>query len=125
MANTENTECKVKCVGHDHEALLKKVKDELPNDELICDLADLYKIFGDTTRMKILFALFESEMCVCAIAELLGMEQSAISHQLRILRNAKLVGNRQEGKNVYYFLLDNHVRTIVAQGYEHIIEERE
>ncbi len=124
MQDQEAIDCKVKCGGHDHQELLKKVKGEMPKDELICDLADLFKIFGDTTRMKILFALFESEMCVCAIAELLGMEQSAISHQLRILRNAKLVGKRQEGKNVYYFLLDNHVRTIVAQGYEHIIEER-
>ncbi len=124
MADNEAVSCKEKCSAHDHAALLSKVRSEMPKDELICDLADLFKIFGDTTRMKILFALFESEMCVCAIAELLGMEQSAISHQLRILRNAKLVGNRQEGKNVYYFLLDNHVRTIVAQGYEHIIEER-
>ena len=109
---------------HNHKALLEKVKGELPNDELICDLADLFKIFGDTTRMKILFALLEEEMCVCAIAELLGMTQSAISHQLRILRDANLIGNRREGKTIFYFLLDDHVRTIVAQGYEHLIEER-
>ena len=108
----------------DHSALLRKVKDELPNDELICDLADLFKIFGDTTRMKIMFALLEEEMCVCAIAELLGMTQSAISHQLKILRDADLVGKRREGKTIFYFLLDDHVRTIVAQGYEHITEER-
>lgn len=103
--------------------ILKKVRDELPTDELLCDLADLYKLFGDTTRMKILFSLFESEMCVCAIAELLGMTQSAISHQLKILKNANLVGNRREGKTIYYFLSDDHVRTIVAQGFEHLIEE--
>ena len=110
---------------HNHQALLEKVKGELPNDELICDLADLFKIFGDTTRMKILFALLEEEeMCVCAIAELLGMTQSAISHQLRILKDANLIGNRREGKTIFYFLLDDHVRTIVAQGYEHLIEER-
>lgn len=110
---------------HDHAAVLCKVKSELPSDELICDLADLFKIFGDTTRMKILYALHESEMCVCAIAELLGMTQSAISHQLRILFDKKLVGKRREGKTIYYFLLDEHVRTIIAQGFEHLTEEKE
>ncbi len=110
---------------HNHNLILEKVRKELPTDELLCDLADLFKIFGDTTRMKILFSLFESEMCVCALAELIGMEQSAISHQLKILKNKKLVGNRREGKTVFYFLLDDHVRMIVAQGFEHLIEERE
>ena len=108
---------------HDHEAILQKVRQDLPTDELLCDLADLYKIFGDTTRIKILYALLESEMCVCAIADLLGMTQSAISHQLRILKDADLVGKRREGKTIYYFLSDDHVRTIVAQGFEHLIEE--
>ena len=108
---------------HDHEAILEKVKHELPTDELLCDLSDLFKIFGDTTRIKILYSLFESEMCVCAIAELLGMTQSAISHQLKILKDANLVGNRREGKTIYYFLSDNHVRTVIAQGFEHLIEE--
>ena len=109
---------------HDHEVILRKVRQELPTDELLCDLADLFKIFGDTTRIKILYALLESEMCVCAIADLLGMTQSAISHQLRILKDADLVGKRREGKTIYYFLSDDHVRTIVAQGFEHLIEER-
>ena len=108
---------------HDHEAILRKVRQELPTDELLCDLADLFKIFGDTTRIKILYALLESEMCVCAIADLLGMTQSAISHQLRILKDADLVSKRREGKTIYYFLSDDHVRTIVAQGFEHLIEE--
>ena len=108
---------------HDHEAILQKVRQELPTDELLCDLSDLFKIFGDTTRIKILYALLESEMCVCAIADLLGMTQSAISHQLRILKDADLVGKRREGKTIYYFLSDDHVRTIVAQGFEHLIEE--
>ncbi|MBR1457563.1 MAG: helix-turn-helix transcriptional regulator [Oscillospiraceae bacterium] len=108
---------------HDHEAILRLVRRELPTDELLCDLADLFKLFGDTTRMKILFALMESEMCVCAIADLLGMTQSAISHQLRILKDANLVGNRREGKTIYYFLSDDHVRTIVAQGFDHLIED--
>ena len=108
---------------HNHEAILQKVRQELPTDELLCDLADLFKIFGDTTRVKILYALLESEMCVCAIADLLGMTQSAISHQLRILKAADLVGKRREGKTIYYHLSDDHVRTIVAQGFEHLIEE--
>lgn len=109
---------------HDHEQILSMVRNELPTDELLCDLSDLFKIFGDTTRIKIMYALFESEMCVCAIAELLGMTQSAISHQLKILKNSKLVGNRREGKTIFYFLLDEHVKTIIAQGFNHLIEER-
>ena len=108
---------------HDHVGILEKVRHELPTDELLCDLSDLFKLFGDTTRIKILYSLFESEMCVCAIADLLGMTQSAISHQLRILKDANPVGNRREGKTVYYFLSDDHVRTIIAQGFEHLIEE--
>ena len=107
---------------HNHDAILEKVRRDLPTDELLSDLSDLFKIFGDTTRCKILYALFESEMCVCAIAELLGMTQSAISHQLRVLKDADLVGNRREGKTIYYFLSDDHVRTIIAQGFEHLIE---
>lgn len=109
---------------HGHDIILKKVRDELPTDELLTDLSDLFKLFGDTTRVKILYALMESEMCVCAIAELLGMTQSAISHQLKSLKDANLVGNRREGKTIYYFLADDHVRSIVAQGFEHLIEER-
>ncbi|MBS7360830.1 MAG: helix-turn-helix transcriptional regulator [Oscillospiraceae bacterium] len=109
---------------HNHDDILQKVRHDLPTDELLCDLSDLFKIFGDTTRIKILYSLFESEMCVCAIAELLGMTQSAISHQLKTLKDANLVGNRREGKTIYYFLSDDHVRAIVAQGFEHLIEER-
>jgi ArsR family transcriptional regulator len=110
-------------MAHNHEEILVRVKAEMPPDELICDLADLFKVFGDTTRMKILYSLFESELCVCAIAELLGMAQSAISHQLKVLKNANLVANRREGKTIYYFLADDHVRDIVAQGMEHITEK--
>ena len=108
---------------HNHDAILEKVRQDLPTDELLSDLSDLFKIFGDTTRCKILFALFESEMCVCAIAELLGMTQSAISHQLRILKDADLVGKRRDGKTIYYYLSDDHVRTIIAQGFDHLIED--
>lgn len=110
---------------HDHREVLRRVKDDLPTDELLCDLSDLFKIFGDTTRIKIMYALFESEMCVCAIAELLGMTQPAISHQLKTLKEANLVGCRREGKTIFYFLSDDHVRTIVAQGFEHLIEKGE
>ena len=109
---------------HNHEKMLDMVRHELPTDELLCDLSDLFRLFGDTTRVKILFSLFESEMCVCAIAELLGMTQSAISHQLKILKDANLVANRREGKTIYYFLADDHVRTIIGQGFNHLTEER-
>ena len=112
-------------MAHDHNELLLRVRTELPTDELLSDLSDLFKLFADSTRVKILFALFESEMCVCAIAELLGMTQSALSHQLRILKDADLVGKRREGKTIYYFLSDDHVRTIIAQGFEHLIEDYE
>jgi len=109
---------------HDHSTLLTEVTSEMPNDETLCDLADLFKIFGDTTRMKILFALFESELCVCAICELLGMTQSAISHQLAVLKKNSLVRCRREGKTVMYSLADEHVRSIIGQGFDHITEEK-
>ena len=86
------------------------------------DLAELFKIFGDSTRIRILFVLFESEVCVCDLAEALNMNQSAVSHQLRILKQAKLVTGRREGKSVFYSLADDHVRTIIAEGREHIEE---
>ena len=109
---------------HSHDAILSTVRHDLPTDELLTDLSDLFKLFADTTRVKIMYALFESEMCVCAIAELLGMTQSAISHQLKTLKDANLVANRRDGKTIYYFLADDHVRSIIAQGFEHLIEER-
>ena len=108
--------------GHAHGAILQAVRQEMPPEELLCDLSDFFKVFGDTTRMRILYSLFESELCVCAITELLGMTQSAISHQLRVLRENKLVGCRRAGKTVYYFLADDHVRTIIGQGFEHLTE---
>lgn len=107
---------------HNHEAIIKWVAREMPKDEVLYDLAELFRVFGDTTRMKVLYALSHNELCVCAIAELLHMQQSAISHQLRILKNAKLVTGRREGKTIFYSLADDHVRTIIAQGMEHISE---
>lgn len=89
---------------------------------MLYDLAELYKVFGDSTRIKILYVLFEAEMCVCDIAQLLGMTQSAISHQLRVLKANKLVKFRRDGKTVFYSLADNHVRTIIDMGMEHLCE---
>ena len=109
---------------HDHAALLARVRHDLPTDEVLADLAELFRAFGDTTRAKILFALREGESCVCALGELIGMTQSATSHQLRYLRERRLVTSRREGKTVYYSLADRHVARIVAQGFEHILEER-
>lgn len=108
---------------HDHAYILKKVREEMPSDALLSDLSDLFKVFGDTTRMKILFALFESELCVCAIAELIGMEQSAVSHQLKKLKAASLVGSRRDGKTVVYFLADDHVSGLVSLGFAHLTEK--
>lgn len=107
---------------HAHDDIVNKVNEQMPDDEILYDLAELFKIFGDSTRIKILYVLFESEMCVCDIAMLLNMTQSAISHQLRALKQSKLVKYRREGKTVFYSLADNHVRTIINQGMEHVAE---
>lgn len=107
-----------------HEDLLKIVKKEMPPEDTLYDLAELFKVFGDSTRVRILFVLFEAEVCVCDLAEALNMTQSAISHQLRILKQNKLVKNRREGKSVFYSLADDHVRTIINQGLEHIQEDK-
>ena len=111
------------CEVHDvHRDLVNRIGKEMPSEDELYDLAELFKVFGDSTRIKILFALFESEMCVCDIAETLNMTQSAISHQLKILKQSKLVGNRREGKSIIYYLADDHVRTIIDQGINHISE---
>lgn len=107
---------------HEHTEHLARVRGQMPAEEQLSKLAELFKSFGDETRMKILYALSLSDMCVCAIAELLGMEQSAISHQLRKLRQAKLVCSRKEGRTVYYMLDDDHVRELVAVGFAHLME---
>lgn len=105
-----------------HEELLKIVNAEMPEEDKLYDLAELFKVFGDSTRIRILYVLFEAEVCVCDLAEALNMTQSAISHQLKILKQSKLVKSRREGKSVFYSLADGHVRTIIAQGREHIEE---
>lgn len=107
-----------------HEEVVDKIKKIMPQEETLYDLAELFKVFGDSTRIKILCVLFESEMCVCDIAAVLNMTQSAISHQLRVLKNARLVKYRKEGKVVYYSLDDLHVKQIFDQGLIHIKELR-
>ena len=104
------------------EQKLPKAPPVLPDDEVLYELADLFRVFGDSTRIRILYVLFEAEMCVCDIAALLGMTQSAISHQLKALKNARLVKSRRDGKTVFYSLADDHVKTIIDQGLEHILE---
>ena len=111
------------CEVHEvHTELLKIINEKMPDDEKIFDLAELFKMFGDSTRMKILFVLFESEACTCDLAEVLKMTPSAISHQLKTLQRAKLVKSRRDGRTVYYSLADEHVRTMIVQGMEHIEE---
>lgn len=105
-----------------HEDVVNRVKPNMPPDERLYDLAELFKVFGDTTRVKILWALDESEMCVCDLAVLLNMTQSAVSHQLRVLKQARLVKFRKEGKNVFYSFDDDHVKSIFEQGMYHINE---
>ena len=105
-----------------HQELLKIVEETMPDEVELYNLAELFKVFGDSTRIRILFVLFEAEVCVCDLAQALNMTQSAISHQLKILKQNKLVKSRREGKSVFYSLADGHVRTIIAQGREHIEE---
>ena len=118
----EKNELQSREVNQKNVCALSKIKDILPEEEILYDLAELYKVFGDSTRIKILYALFESELCVCDIANVLEMTQSAISHQLRVLKNNMLVKYRREGKTIIYSLADGHVRTILDQGLEHIEE---
>ena len=105
-----------------HANTVEQVLRQLPDDETLYDLAELFKVFGDSTRIKILYALFEAELCVCDIAQLLGLTQSAVSHQLRVLKGSRLVKPRRDGKTVFYSLADDHVRKIIAQGMDHVTE---
>ncbi|GFR36676.1 ArsR/SmtB family transcription factor [Thermobrachium celere] len=107
-----------------HDEIVNAVKKKMPEEEVLFDLAEFFKVFGDSTRIKIMYALFEHEMCVCDIAALLNMTQSAVSHQLRVLKQARLVKYRKEGKIVYYSLNDDHIKDIVKEGLEHINEGR-
>jgi DNA-binding transcriptional ArsR family regulator len=117
--DTDTDQCECLVI---HEEIVAEVRRLMPDDEALFNLADLFKMFGDSTRVRIVSALIHSEMCVCDIAALLGMSKSAISHQLRSLRQTKLVKNRRDGKVVYYSLADDHVKTIFAQGLRHVTE---
>ena len=118
--DTEKTPCCEQEVYHDD--LIATVEQALPEDEMLYDLAELFKMFADSTRVRILYALSESELCVCDIARVLNLTQSAVSHQLRILKGGKLVKYRREGKVIFYSLADEHVRSIIELGIEHIAE---
>ena len=107
-----------------HESVVAKVRAVLPDEDTLADVAELFKVFGDSTRTRILSALFEAELCVCDIASLLGMTKSAVSHQLRILRQTKVVKNRKQGKEVYYSLDDDHISRIYKMALEHLAEGR-
>ena len=104
------------------EDIVNKVSEQQPDDEILYDLAELFKVFGDSTRIKILYSMFEHELCVNDIARLLNLSQSSVSHQLRILKTSKLVKFRREGKSIYYSLDDEHVRSIISMGMEHVEE---
>lgn len=118
-SDKENMKCDCNII---HEAVVRRVSQQMPPEEEFYDLADLFKVFGDSTRIKIIWALFKAEMCVCDIANLLNMTQSAISHQLRVLKQARLVKRRREGKVVFYSLDDQHIEHIFAQAMNHINE---
>ena len=107
---------------HHHDDVVKMVIGEMPQEEDLYDLADFFKVFADTTRIKILYVLLCSEMCVCDLAQILNMTQSAISHQLRTLKQMDLVKNRRDGKTIFYSLADEHIKSILSQGMEHINE---
>lgn len=115
--NIDRCECK-----HDHKDIVEKIKGDMPGEQKLLDLADLFKVLGDPTRIKIIFILFKEEMCVCDIADSLGMTQSAISHQLRVLKQARLVKFRKVGKTVFYSLDDEHISQIFNCGLHHIEE---
>ena len=116
--DVEHCECHIV-----HREVVDQVMNLMPDEDELYDLAELFKVFGDSTRIRILTVLFGDEMCVCDIAEALSMNQSAVSHQLRVLKNAKLIKNRKDGKQVFYSLADEHVRTILSMGLEHIEEQ--
>ncbi len=115
--NIENCSCTII-----HEDIVNKVKDNILEEGILNNLSELFKLFGDTTRIKILCALFQAEMCVCDISAVLGMSQSAVSHQLRVLKQSRLVKNRKDGKVVYYSLSDDHIKHIFDEGLIHVIE---
>ena len=106
-----------------HQDVVDHVKERMPDDDVLLDLADTFKLFSDSTRLKILYALTEAEMCVCDISVLLGMSKSSVSHQLQVLKQSNLIKYRKAGRVVYYSLADDHVKTISRRGMEHVLED--
>ena len=121
MAHVHETADKCDCTVI-HDDVVRTVREKMPEEDTIMDLSDTFKVFSDSTRLKILCALINEEMCTCDLSALLGMSQSAVSHQLRILKQSNLVKNRREGKVVYYSIADEHVETIISNGMEHVLE---
>ena len=115
----ENLLCKEHLIHPDQ---IHLAEDKMPDSDTLFEVAELFKLFGDATRVKILWSLSQHELCVCDLAQLIGMNQSAVSHQLRILKQGRLVKSRREGKSIFYSLADSHVETVLAQGMEHISE---
>ena len=122
MADTRENDVERCEYIHVHEDIVSKVNETMPDDEILYDLAELFRVFGDSTRIKILYALFESELCVNDIAQVVGISQSAVSHQLRVLKTSKLVKFRRDGKAIYYSLDDDHVRSMISLGMDHVEE---
>lgn len=120
MSETTVETCGFLCV---HENVVAQVQRNFPAEDSLMKLADLFKVFGDGTRVRILYVLLTAEVCVCDLAKLLGMTQSAVSHQLRILKQAQLIKARRSGKTIFYSLADDHVATLLRQGMEHVCEE--
>lgn len=121
---SENCEVEL-CQGHDvHEDKVSLVAERMPPEDEMADMAELFKVFGDSTRIKILYILWECELCVCDMAQLLRLTQPAVSYQLKVLKQAKLVKNRRDGKTIYYSLADEHVKTIIGMAKEHLEEEK-
>ena len=110
---------------HDHSVALAHLRACMPDSDTLMRLTGLFKVFGDATRVRILLALSEGELCVCAIGDYLGMDQSAVSHQLKVLKNSRLIKSRREGRTIYYSLADTHVQSIITQGFEHVTEDCE
>ena len=108
--------------NHNHDLLVKATRESMPDTDTLFELADFFKVFGDSTRIRIMCALFEKELNVCCIADIIGMEQSTVSHQLRVLRQENLVKVRRDGKQSYYSLEDEHIKLIFEMGLEHILE---
>jgi ArsR family transcriptional regulator len=121
MEDNNSERCSASCF---HPDLVSRVKEEIPGEPLQGDLAQLFKVLGDHTRIRILNALYRTELCVCDLTSILGMNQSAVSHQLRVLRDAKIVRSRKQGKNVLYSLDDSHISDLIRLGSEHVQENK-